>query len=244
MLAGTPEQAFPGSSLTMAGHVEAWQQQQQPTQGPKIEDEAPRHKKKSAKIGDQVPRRKKKSVGEQSLSPRSATTRTLSRSAPEASGGNKSAITLRLNGHTKPPATTPRPGETPNGFQSRRDANLSSARARDRERARFDRLANLLPISVILRLAAGGAPDGGWVQERALAVAHGALLRNTSLGETRLSRREILELSALYLESLEKGRERWREEREGLLADNRRLREKCGEEMVEDMLEGMEGEMT
>jgi hypothetical protein len=36
-------------------------------------------------------------------------------------------------------------------------------------------------------------------------------------------------LSALYIGTVEKERERWKEEREELLADNRRLREKCGE---------------
>ncbi|KAK4044044.1 hypothetical protein C8A01DRAFT_31916 [Parachaetomium inaequale] len=231
----------------MSGQVEGWQQQR-PIRGPKIEDEAPRRKKKSAKIEDKVPRQHKKSVDEKSLAPRAATApRKHSRPAPKAGGSSNSNATLRRTGRTKPPAT-PRPDESPDEFQLRCALNSSYIRTRERERARFDKLASLLPVSVISRLdtaggapksSPGGDPDGGSAMEGAPAVVRTLLRRGQRLDETRLSRKEILELSALYIGSMEKERERWEEEREELLEEIRRLREKCGEEMEEEMTDGL-----
>jgi hypothetical protein len=77
--------------------------------------------------------------------------------------------------------------------------------------------------------SSGSTPDGDSGLQQALLGAREAVHHGELFGGTRLSRKEILELSALYIGTVEKERERWKEEREELLADNRRLREKCGE---------------
>lgn len=87
----------------------------------------------------------------------------------------------------------PRPDETPRERKSRTSHNLIEKQYRNRLNLQFESLMNALPESM-RNSAASGAGDG-------------ATPEGLHLGERRLSRAQVLDMSTRYIKTLEKDRE-------------------------------------
>ena len=108
----------------------------------------------------------------------------------------------------------PRPSESAEERKTRNSHNMVEKQYRNRLNAQFESLLNALPDSV--KSPAGTSGSGG--------ESDGAPGASGHLGERRLSKAEVLDMSRRYIQSLESQRDRLEQEREGLQGDISRLR--------------------
>lgn len=108
----------------------------------------------------------------------------------------------------------PRPSESAEERKTRNSHNLVEKQYRNRLNAHFENLLNALPESVRSPGASGADSDG----------IEGGGAASADLGERRLSKAEVLEMSRRYIQSLEKERDKLEREREELQGDMARLR--------------------
>lgn len=233
MLAVSPEGAFSDSDPAMYGEVEGWQQQQQqqhqqPNQGMHVETETPRHKRAKKSVDEQTAPSLANPVGTASKAPKPS-------ASASASGKAKLRSASRASKNTQH-----RPEETPQERKSRNSHNLVEKQYRNRLNMQFEILMNTLPESMRSAPAVGGGPGastsggdsdgqgggGGPGGGGAGAALHGAF----DVGERRLSKAQVLDMSARYIRSLESERDKLEEEKEELKENIRRLREQCREE--------------
>ncbi|KAL2133952.1 hypothetical protein VTI74DRAFT_1308 [Chaetomium olivicolor] len=236
-LVGTPEGAFSESDPAVYGESDTWQHQQ--TSSPR------RHK------------RAKKSIAEQSATS-SSVTQSLPPPTPKMAA-HSTASTTAVGSKTKLRSasrasknTQYRPEETPQERKSRNSHNLVEKQYRNRLNMQFEILMNALPESMRSPTtttatsgnksnnASGGDPDGtdsgtgtgtgtgkvGVGAGGSAAAQHGAF----DAGERRLSKAQVLDMSARYIRSLERERDMLEEEREELRESVRRLKERCRDE--------------
>ncbi|KXX75209.1 Allergen Fus c 3 [Madurella mycetomatis] len=199
MLAQTSEHGISDSEATgyvKPEAVESWQQQQrQPGQDAKIE--ASPHK------------RAKKSSG-QDVASASATLQ----AAPMTAGAGGSKTKLRSASRASRNVQH-RPEETPQERRSRNSHNLVEKQYRNRLNMQFEVLMNTLPEAMRSPTGGGGGGGGG--------DSDGGPQQALDLGERRLSKAQVLDMSARYIRSLERERDKLESEREGLLADIQKM---------------------
>ncbi|KAM7193296.1 allergen Fus c 3 [Naviculisporaceae sp. PSN 640] len=108
-----------------------------------------------------------------------------------------------------------RPSETAEERKTRNSHNLVEKQYRNRLNAHFENLLNALPDSIRSPGGSGGDSDG---------IEGGGGAASVDLGERRLSKAEVLDMSRRYIQSLEKERDKLEREREELQGDMARLR--------------------
>lgn len=234
MSAGVPDGGFPDSEPSIYGGVEStmgWQQQQPLPNGTEALDDATR------------PKRAKKSQhsASSSISVPTPTGPTSSGGNPGAGGSSSSGTGTKTKLRSASRASKNimyRPEETPQERKSRNSHNLVEKQYRNRLNMQFEILMNTLPESMrssatVTASTAGGATTSGGDSDGTAGGGGGGGAPRASggggggfdVGERRLSKAQVLDMSARYIRSLEKERDELEEQREGLLENMRRLKE-------------------
>ncbi|KAK4169463.1 hypothetical protein QBC43DRAFT_62784 [Cladorrhinum sp. PSN259] len=121
-----------------------------------------------------------------------------------------------------------RPDETPRERKSRNSHNLVEKQYRNRLNLQFESLMNALPESVKTSVAVGGGGPG----------SEGTLSEGLDLGERKLSKAQVLDISTRYIKSLEKDREKLERENGELVRGMERLKRLLEKEQEEKRGDG------
>jgi hypothetical protein len=161
------------------------------------------------------PRKRPKKSAEQAVSSSACQ---VPQTAPESANAPSTGTKLRSASRTSKNVQH-RPEETPRERKSRNSHNLVEKKYRNRLNLQFEILMNALPESMRSPtgrgMSGGGGSDGGGLQQH----------EESDLGERRLSKAQVLDMSATYIRTLEKEREKLECEREDLLESMRKLRQ-------------------
>ncbi|KAK4179754.1 hypothetical protein QBC36DRAFT_179324 [Triangularia setosa] len=140
--------------------------------------------------------------------------------APPKPGSNSASSTaktkLRSASRTSK-NTQARTEETPQERKSRNSHNLVEKQYRNRLNMQFELLMNTLPESMRSPTTTASGADSD--------VGQGGQGARLDLGERRLSKAQVLDMSTRYIRSLEKEREKLEKEREELLLGMAKMRE-------------------
>ncbi|KAK0748593.1 hypothetical protein B0T21DRAFT_25373 [Apiosordaria backusii] len=203
MVASPTGSGIDRSTMGMYGGPENWQQL--PPQASS--------RTNSMEMGSPAGKRAKH-YAEQSASP------VIGAPQPNPSSTSSTAKTkLRSASRTSKNAQN-RSEETPQERKSRNSHNLVEKQYRNRLNAQFEILMNTLPESMRspTTTASGADSDAG-------QGVQGGQVIGLDLGERRLSKAQVLDMSTRYIRSLEKEREKLEREREELLLNMSKMRE-------------------
>ncbi|KAK3333293.1 hypothetical protein B0T19DRAFT_121996 [Cercophora scortea] len=243
----TTESVFGGSDSAAtsfdAGMATGWQQQQQQTQpqlqpGGDGEDAVPKHKRTKSFTKQDVAAARS---GGPPLAPEPPAPLLAPKPQPKsnhASGlGNGHGHSTSKKGKLRSAARSgkstavprPRPGESTEERKTRSSHNLVEKQYRNRLNAQFESLLNALPEDLRSPPGAGDGGDldggsGGGAGGGGGSIDASASLQSPDVGERRLSKAEVLDLSRRYIQSLEKERDMLEQEREELIKGMERLR--------------------
>ncbi|KAK4137361.1 hypothetical protein BT67DRAFT_447189 [Trichocladium antarcticum] len=226
---GTPDTGFldpdPDPTLYESPSIDWQQQQQQPQQPP---DQSP------DTAG--TPPRRKRAKTSSSKPPAISTTNNSTTTSSSSSSPSSSKPKLRSASRASKNVAY-RPEESPQERNSRNSHNLVEKQYRNRLNMQFEILMNALPESMRSPTgvaagpaeAAGGSAGVPGEDSGGKAGAGGVLMQQggADLGEKRMSKAQVLDMSARYIRSLEREREELEEQREELLGNIQRMREEC-----------------
>ncbi|GAB1320556.1 hypothetical protein MFIFM68171_10766 [Madurella fahalii] len=216
MLAETPEDGISDSEAAVyrgSEGIESWQQQQQQQESSQdAEIAAARHKRA-------------KTSSDRDIASASAVPQAGPKTAKAGGGRAKLRSASRASRNVQY-----RPEETPQERKSRNSHNLVEKQYRNRLNMQFEVLMNTLPEAMrsppgaAPSLSGGGDSDGGAGAGAGSGAGSGPQ-QALDLGERRLSKAQVLDMSARYIRLLERERDKLECEREGLLADMQKMRE-------------------